>query len=265
MYILFLEFQSYYVRYQQTVPEQTRDRQYLLPSVLSHNAKLLHSRSTNIIERLDWLNSQTSDDVTEETGAAGVSTEIRVMSRFSLNERLQVSKIEAENKSRAGAKSLPLTEESSEQSVTAVTRKARQTLEIERMKADCEKLRNEIENAQVEMKKLATQLSHLTASQQAEEKELEIREAERTIKARTYDLLEDSENNILKLKTVIETGRNKLNNLANQWEKHRGPLIKQYREGREKYSAKTVSMEMTTGTKTENIIIPLSSLFFTEY
>ena len=217
------------------MPEQTRD--YLLPSVLSHNAKLLHSRSTNIIERLDWLNSQPRDAADNLHEHADVSTDLRVTSRFSLNERLRVSQVEADVEGNTSEKTLPQIEKA-----TGVTREERQTLEIERMKSDCEKLRSDIDNIQAEMKKINAQLFHATLVQEAEEKELEARETERLIKSRTYDLMEDSENSIAKLRAVIESGRNKLYSLANQWEKHRAPLIKQYRDGREKYSAITVSI-----------------------
>lgn len=50
------------------------------------------------------------------------------------------------------------------------------------------------------------------------------------VKKRTMDLLPDAENNIAKLQSVVDSSAQRLVNLAQQWEKHRAPLIDQYRE-----------------------------------
>lgn len=119
--------------------------------------------------------------------------------------------------------------------------KAKQEIEIENMKAECENLRINIEEMQNEIKKLTTKLAHGTITGQNEEKELKINEEQKKIKARTYELLQDGPENIKKLESAIEISTNKLINLANQWEKHRVPLIMKYRQEREKHSTKAVS------------------------
>lgn len=102
-------------------------------------------------------------------------------------------------------------------------------------------MRIEIETTQDEAKKLSAQLTQITAHQVEEEKNLDKRNEEKINKAKTYDLLEDGENNIKKLEALVEAGKNKLINLGNQWEKHRAPLIEKYRDAREKYLAKAVT------------------------
>lgn len=119
--------------------------------------------------------------------------------------------------------------------------KAKQEVEIENMKAECENLKVNIEEMQNEIKKLTTKLAHSTITGQNEEKELKINEEQKKIKARTYELLQDGPENIKKLESAIEISTSKLINLANQWEKHRVPLIMKYRQEREKHSTKAVS------------------------
>lgn len=120
---------------------------------------------------------------------------------------------------------------------------AKQEVEVESMKTECENLRISIEELQNEMKKLTTRVAQATITSQNEEKELKINEEQKKIKARTYELLQDGPENIKKLESVIETSTNKLISLANQWEKHRVPLIMKYRQEREKHSTKAVSIK----------------------
>lgn len=119
---------------------------------------------------------------------------------------------------------------------------AKQEVETEKIKAECENLRINIEELQNEIKKLTTKLAQTTITGQNEEKELNINEEQKKIKAKAYELLQDGPENIKKLESAIEASTNKLINLANQWEKHRVPLIMKYRQEREKHSTKAVSI-----------------------
>lgn len=80
---MFVDFQDYFERYQLTVPEQLENSQIFLPSILSRNTRLLHSRPTNIIERLEWINSQKINQ------HSSIPQNELTMSRFTLKERLQ--------------------------------------------------------------------------------------------------------------------------------------------------------------------------------
>lgn len=118
---------------------------------------------------------------------------------------------------------------------------AKQEVEVENMKAECENLKLNIDELQNEIKKLTNRLAQATVTAQNEEKELKTSEEQKKIKARAYELFQDGPENIKKLESAIEASTNKLINLANQWEKHRVPLIIKYRQEREKYSTKAVS------------------------
>lgn len=120
---------------------------------------------------------------------------------------------------------------------------AKQEVETEKMKAECESLRISIEELQNEIKKLTTRLAQATITGQNEEKELDISEEQKKIKAKAYELLQDGPENVKKLESAIEVSTSKLINLANQWEKHRVPLIMKYRQEREKHSTKAVSIQ----------------------
>lgn len=123
-----------------------------------------------------------------------------------------------------------------------VNKAEKQELEVEKLKLECDTLRNNIEVLQDQIKKLSTSITQVTISYQNEEKELTINEEQKKIKARIYDLLQDSEENIKKLEAAIEATANKLINLGNQWEKHRVPLVQKYRQEKEKHSTKAVSI-----------------------
>ncbi|XP_011311371.1 coiled-coil domain-containing protein 22 [Fopius arisanus] len=214
--------------YQQSVPELV-DQECLIPSIVSRTSNLLYSRPSNIIERLEWLKKlpEPNESPSDE----------RIASRFTLNERLQHQTSKRIEETEEIERRPELASTPSEAS--APSREERKMLEVEGLKADCEKMRIEVETMGNDLGKLEIQLSQLRTKRQEEERELEVREEQRRIKARTYDLLEDGDNNVVKLEGVIEAGRNKLIHLATQWEKHRAPLIKQYRDEREKHSAKT--------------------------
>lgn len=119
---------------------------------------------------------------------------------------------------------------------------AKQAVETEKIKTECENLRINIEELQNEIKKLTTRLAQAMITGQNEEKELKISEEQKKIKAKAYELLQDGPENIKKLESAIDTTTSKLINLANQWEKHRVPLIMKYRQEREKHSTKAVSI-----------------------
>lgn len=219
-----LNFQNYYEKYQLQVPEQLINRDYLVPSIISKCLRDEYEKPTSIIDRLEWINSQ----VTKDTSYIN-NQEDKTMSRFTLNERLQSLKKSNFNEDIKTPESM--IEKKS-------TKKERQNKEIDKIKLNCEILKNEIDKIQDDMKNITNQMTQLTAKQIEEEKKLELRNEEKQNKARTYDLLEDGENNLKKLETIIDAGKKKLINLANQWEKHRAPLLQKYRDEREKYSAK---------------------------
>ncbi|KAL0133102.1 hypothetical protein PUN28_000697 [Cardiocondyla obscurior] len=219
------DYKDYCMRYLQSVPEQMHDISCFLPSMISHNAKALNISTTDIMERINWLNNQQS----EKTAYSNTHNVVKDFSKF-LSEKTQTS-IESQVKSDSIMHPVLPDQET-------LKNDAKQEVETEKIKADCENLRINIEELQNEIKKMTTKLSQTSITCHNEEKELKINEEQKKIKAKAYELLQDGPANIKKLESAIESTTNKLISLANQWEKHRVPLIIKYRQEREKHSTK---------------------------
>ncbi|XP_011873797.1 PREDICTED: coiled-coil domain-containing protein 22 homolog isoform X3 [Vollenhovia emeryi] len=227
------DYKDYCMRYLQPVPEQMQDISCFLPSVISHNARALNAAPTDISERVNWLNSQQS----EKTAYSNAHNIVKEFSKFSSENKMQT--VSARDISCVESQVKP---ESTTQPVLPdqemLRNEAKQEVETEKMKAECENLRIIIEELQNEMKKMTTRLAQATITSQNEEKELRVSEEQKKIKAKAYEMLQDGPENIKKLESAIEASTSKLINLANQWEKHRVPLIMKYRQEREKHSTK---------------------------
>jgi hypothetical protein len=81
----------------------------------------------------------------------------------------------------------------------------------------------------------------ITEEKSQEERALRVKEEEQTMKKRTYDLLPEGDSNLSALEASVESSAQTLVVLAAQWEKHRAPLLAQYRDARERNSNKAVS------------------------
>ncbi|KAK0162632.1 hypothetical protein PV327_006395 [Microctonus hyperodae] len=234
------EFEEYYTKHQLLKANQLTNYDLLLPSIISRNALSPHYKSMDILERLEWLNNQSKNNNDAINTPLNNLQDLRLMSRFSLNERLQEQKKSDEICENDDAKQKKMDKVSiisSDVSPIKATKEL-QNFEIEQVKAECEQLRMNINSYQKETKELTIHLSQFAVRQQEKENELKILKDRKKIKRRTHDLLDDSDNNVEKLEAAIETEKNKIINLANQWEEYRTPLIKKYRDEREKYSQK---------------------------
>lgn len=101
--------------------------------------------------------------------------------------------------------------------------------EVEKLKSELGDLTSQLDNLDLEVKKFTAsiqQMEEAIASQNQANKE---KEDGFMVKKRTLDLLPDAENNIAKLQSVVDSSAQRLITLANQWEKHRAPLIEQFR------------------------------------
>lgn len=220
------EYQDYYIHYLQPVPEQVQNESSVLPSLISFNARALHSHPMSLTDQINWLNKQYCDKIVE----TNVSSDVNILNRVSMIDTTLPS-MESQVKDDS-VKDEQLTEHK------ILDKVEKQDLHVDKIKAECESLRSNIEELQDVIKNLTTSVTQVTINYQNEEKELTINEEQKKIKARIYDLLQDGEENIKKLEAAINTTTHKLINLASQWEKHRVPLIQKYREEREKHSTK---------------------------
>lgn len=207
-----------------------------MPSVIALNSRTESSSQLTVAEKVDWLNSQEYHR-TVEVSENGSGLLGRLMTGMKLKDT--ESKV-GENKE---------TTESEIKKEEPVELKEDENIikerEIDRMKADCEGLKITIEDIQAGIKKLVSEINRATVVEQNETKALASYEEESKIKMKAYELLENGEENTQKLEEAVEACVNKLINLANQWEKHRSPLIGQYRDEREKHSSKAVSIFST--------------------
>ncbi|EGI61669.1 PREDICTED: coiled-coil domain-containing protein 22 homolog isoform X1 [Acromyrmex echinatior] len=224
--VIIADYKDYCMRYLQPVPEQMQDIACFLPSMILYNAKALNTSPTDIMERINWLNSQHS----EKPAYSNAYNIVKEFSKFSSEKKTQTS---TESQVKPESTMHPVLPDQE-----TLRNQAKQEVETEKMKAECESLRINIEELQNEIKKLTTRLAQATITGQNEEKELKINEEQKKIKAKAYELLQDGPENVKKLESAIEASTSKLINLANQWEKHRVPLIMKYRQEREKHSTK---------------------------
>lgn len=220
------EYQDYCIHYLQSVSEQVQNESSLLPSLISYNARALHTHSMSILDQINWLNKQYCDKIIE----VNISGDVNFLNGNSIKDRTLASK-QPQIKDN-GTKETKIIQQK------VLNKMEKQDLQIEKIKIECECSRNDIEKLQDAIKNLSTSVAQVTINYQNEEKELTINEEQKKIKAKIYDLFQDGEENIKKLEAAIEVTTNKLINLGNQWEKHRVPLIQKYRQEREKHSTK---------------------------
>lgn len=57
----------------QSVPEQVQNESSFLSSLISYNARALHSHSMSILDQINWLNKQYCDKMTEANMPGDVS------------------------------------------------------------------------------------------------------------------------------------------------------------------------------------------------
>ncbi|XP_021913925.1 coiled-coil domain-containing protein 22 homolog [Zootermopsis nevadensis] len=79
--------------------------------------------------------------------------------------------------------------------------------------------------------------SVITEEKSHEEQMLKNKEEQQIVKKRTYGLLPEADTNLSALQTSVDSSAQNLVTLALQWEKHRVPLLTQYRDARERNSS----------------------------
>ncbi|OWF47632.1 coiled-coil domain-containing protein 22 homolog [Mizuhopecten yessoensis] len=154
---------------------------------------------------------------------AGSSTKTKG-SRFTHTEQLIFAKDEEKTMSQMGGES-EVGQGHSEEEI-----QNQRDAEVEGLREEVSGLVSRLEQMDLEMRKFTAsiqQMEEVVSTQGSTNAE---KEEAYTVKKRTLDLLPDAENNIAKLQSVVDGSAQRLVTLANQWEKHRAPLIDQYRE-----------------------------------
>ncbi|XP_045203989.2 coiled-coil domain-containing protein 22 homolog [Mercenaria mercenaria] len=112
--------------------------------------------------------------------------------------------------------------------------------EVDTLKEELNTLTSRLENLDLEVKKFTASIQQMEEEIANQNRANAEKEDGYKVKKRTLDLLPDAENNIAKLQSVVDSSAQRLINLASQWEKHRAPLIDQFRSLKE-LSSKTES------------------------
>ncbi|KAK5862994.1 hypothetical protein PBY51_000057 [Eleginops maclovinus] len=101
-------------------------------------------------------------------------------------------------------------------------------------------LQQQLQQLCSEVDQLTADMKHMTVTHAQVLDELKQRELGNSenvekmqVKKKTIDLLPDSDDNLEKLKALVEASAKRVVNLASQWEKHRAPLIDEHRRLKE--------------------------------
>nr|CAD7262689.1 unnamed protein product [Timema shepardi] len=246
-------WRNYYVHHLPFIMEQVPSYDQLLPSIITLNAKaiLASKRSVPSVGSGDSkkLSQRVAENIVRDVEQCSLSLERPVKfdsqdeentklkelkedvtSRFALSEKLQFTKVET-TKKPIPAPRRSLAERGAE-------KKRGEEEELERAKEETEKIRERLDVLQLDVKKLTAKKSQVSEDSSAEERMFREKQERSLIKKRTYDLLPESDINLNKLQTLVETSAQKLVSLAAQWEKHRVPLLEQFRNAKEHNSNK---------------------------
>ncbi|XP_048338266.1 coiled-coil domain-containing protein 22-like [Sphaerodactylus townsendi] len=106
----------------------------------------------------------------------------------------------------------------------------RQAVEVEALESEMGRLVGQIEELEGQMATLGLTLTQVEG--EVRRQQLGVTDLEQTlrVKGRTVELLPDAENNMAKLQVVVESSAQRIVQLAAQWEKHRVPLVQEFRE-----------------------------------
>ncbi|XP_040854621.1 coiled-coil domain-containing protein 22 [Ochotona curzoniae] len=107
--------------------------------------------------------------------------------------------------------------------------RAAQEQELESLRQQLEGVNRNIEEVEADMKTLG--MSLVQVESECRQRELSTAEQEQALrlKSRAVELLPDGAANLAKLQLVVESSAQRVIHLAGQWEKHRVPLLAEYR------------------------------------
>ncbi|KAF3812821.1 hypothetical protein GH733_019184 [Mirounga leonina] len=107
--------------------------------------------------------------------------------------------------------------------------RAAQEKELESLREQLEGVNRNIEEVEANMKTLGVNLVQVETERRQSELSTAEREQALRLKSRAVELLPDGAANLAKLQLVVESSAQRVIHLAGQWEKHRVPLLAEYR------------------------------------
>ncbi|CAN8006718.1 unnamed protein product [Ixodes hexagonus] len=150
-------------------------------------------------------------------------------SKFTRTEKLQFTKVGEEDTKQASGDSV-------RPEIPKRTSEADAEARVKEMQAQLDSITEvigQLEGQEKELTAAMQQVSEDIREKQAQKAELE---SQNELEHRALALLPDAEGNIAKLQAKIDAAAQKLVGLSVQWEKHRAPLIEQYRQLKEQCS-----------------------------
>ncbi|XP_013921039.1 PREDICTED: coiled-coil domain-containing protein 22 [Thamnophis sirtalis] len=105
-----------------------------------------------------------------------------------------------------------------------------QAAELENLEGELSHLIAQIEELEGQMSTLGLTLTQVEGEVRQQQMGVTEQEQILRVKGRTVELLPDAENNMAKLQVLVESSAQRVIQLAAQWEKHRVPLIQEFRE-----------------------------------
>ncbi|KAH0628823.1 hypothetical protein JD844_010394 [Phrynosoma platyrhinos] len=115
-----------------------------------------------------------------------------------------------------------------------------QAAELEALESELDRLGGQITELESQMSTLGLTLTQVEG--EVRQGQLGVMEQEQAlrVKGQTVELLPDAENNMAKLQVMVESSAKRVIQLAAQWEKHRVPLIQEFRDLKALHDSKEV-------------------------
>ncbi|XP_048191585.1 coiled-coil domain-containing protein 22 isoform X2 [Perognathus longimembris pacificus] len=157
-----------------------------------------------------------------QTWGAGARTSVPKGSRFTHSEKFTFH-LEPQAQA-AQVADIPATSRQPEQDM-----KAAQEQELESLREHLEGVKQNIEEIEANMKTLGISLVQVETECRQSKLSMVEREQALRLKSRAVELLPDGAANLSKLQLVVESSAQRVIYLAGQWEKHRVPLLAEYR------------------------------------
>ncbi|KAH9373543.1 hypothetical protein HPB48_014860 [Haemaphysalis longicornis] len=153
-------------------------------------------------------------------------------SKFTRAEKLQFTKEEEPKQASGSDASLQLPKQSSEEEAEA---------KVKQMQNQLESISETISQLEVQEKELSAALQQIAGDTEKKKLQRLELESQNELEHKALALLPDADENIAKLQGKIDAAAQKLVSLSTQWEKHRAPLIEEYRQLKEQCSKRLVS------------------------
>ncbi|XP_054975903.1 coiled-coil domain-containing protein 22 isoform X2 [Sorex araneus] len=125
-----------------------------------------------------------------------------------------------------------LTPEQSEQPMPQDTQAAEEE-ELEALRRELDEVERGIDEFEAIMRALGLNIAQVESECQENEQSMAEREQALRVQSQAVELLPDGPTNLAKLQLLVESSAQRVIHLAEQWEKHRVPLLEEYRHLRQ--------------------------------